>query len=585
VTSKSLSANTIIKQSLIMAMASLLPLAAFSDDVVLKSTDGSINLTGELLDYTDDYYLIRTTLGELSISASRVNCEGESCPQIETNTASVVLAGSDTVGLGMMPLLLTGFASFLNAEASAENTEKSGQLLTNLVGDGGYGENMGSYLVTSSTSGDAFTTLMDKSAHIGMASRRIKPTEARSLRSDGAGNMVSPQQEHIVAVDSLVVIVNPENTVKSITMDQLAGVYSGEITNWSELGGADATINVFDRQHSSGTHHVFRSVVFGQDIHDDDDIHVAEGGDEDHGDEEHGDEDHGDEEHGDEEHGDEEHGDEEHGDEEHGHNDESGSVHFGEAVSDNSEMAAKVFADPHAIGFVGHAFQRGASSLSIVNDCGIQTSPDAFSAKTEEYPLQRRLYMYNRSDNLTDATTDFINYATSSNADGVIAKSGFIDLGVSSRDMDMNGVRAKQLLEPDANPYESGLMREMLRQMLEFDRLSTTFRFSSGSSKMDERGLVDMQRLASYLEAQPEGTTVLFAGFTDSVGPFDSNRALSGQRAAFAAKEFGDFAGDRISQIKLGSAGFGEIAPVACNNDVLGRTINRRVEVWIKPAT
>ncbi|MBX2880446.1 MAG: substrate-binding domain-containing protein [Granulosicoccus sp.] len=513
--------------SLAIVVAGLMPVTAMSDDVILKAADGSINITGELVEFADDNYVIRTTLGEMRISASRVSCEGEACPEFETAVADVVFAGSNTVGLGMMPLLLTGYASHLDAESSVAALAGEGEILAKFVSDGGYGEEIGSYLVTPSVTGDAFTALLNKSAQIGMASRRIQPEEARELRADGAGNMISPLQEHVLAVDSLVVIVHPENELGTITIDQLRQIYSGELSNWSDLGGEDIPIKVLDRNIDAGTRGVFMSALFGDAADEVDQI--------------------------------------------------------GAVMDNNNDMAAMVYDDPAAIGYAGYAFQRGAKPLALVNECGIQSSPDAFSAKTEEYPLQRRLYLYNRSDNLADASADFIDYATSSNADGVIAKSGFIDLGVKIQNMDMEGSRAKQLLEPTADAYESNIMREMLRQMLDFDRLSTTFRFATGAFRMDERSVVDMARLANYLESQPEGTTVMFAGFTDSVGAFDSNRDLSARRAAFAAEEFGAFASEQIAQIEVQSAGFGEIAPVACNTDDLGRSINRRVEVWIKP--
>jgi len=527
VTIKSLLNCTSLASYLVIAVAGLQPASALSGEVVLKSVDGSVNLVGELVEFANDNFVIETSLGELRIGASRVRCEGESCPKIETTQADIKFAGSDTVGLGLMPLLISGYASYLDAESSVKATETEGELLANFVGDGGYGDELGSYLVTSTTSGDAFTALLDKSAQIGMASRRIRPDEARDLKADGAGNMVSPGQEHVVAVDSLVVIVHPNNQVTSITMEELRGIYTGAIANWSELGGVDAPINVFDRQSTSGTRSVFMNAVFGE---------AAE---------------------------------------------EIEAV--GTAEEDNNSMAAAVYADPNAIGYVGYAFQRGASSLALENDCGILTTPDAFSAKTEEYPLQRRLYMYNRSDDSVADSADFIKYATSADADGVIAKSGFIDLGVTVRNMEMEGARAKQLLEPNVDPYESDVMREMLRQMLDYERLSSTFRFRTGSSRMNERSVIDMARLATYLDEQPAGTTVMFAGFTDSVGAFDGNRALSEQRAALVARDFSAFAGDRIDHIELASQGFGEIAPVACNTENLGRSINRRVEVWIKP--
>jgi len=159
VTIKSRKSSSALMRIVLFFTASLLPMVAFSDEVVLKAADGSVNVSGELLDFIDDNYVIRTTLGEFRISASRVRCEGEACPNFDTTAADVVIAGSDTVGLGMMPLLLTGYASFLDAETSVKATEVEGEILASFVGEGGYGEELGSYLVTSTTSGDAFSTL------------------------------------------------------------------------------------------------------------------------------------------------------------------------------------------------------------------------------------------------------------------------------------------------------------------------------------------------------------------------------------------------------------------------------------------
>lgn len=514
--------------ALISFTAGTIPMSVLADEVTLKSADGTVNLVGEFIDFVDDNYVIRTGLGDLRIAASRVRCEGDACPTFETASADVQIAGSDTVGLGMMPLLIAGYASHLNAEASVVATETEGQILANLIGDGGFGDEMGSYLVTSTSSGDAFKTLLDGSAQVGMSSRRIRPAEARTLRDNGAGNMVSPSQEHVIAVDSLVVITHPDNPIKELTIEQLRGVYSGQITNWSELGGDDAPITMVTRQDGSGTRGVFESRVF-------DGVDVS-------------------------------------------------LVANALIADDNSKMAAMVNDDPTAIGYVGYAFQRGAKALNLVNECGISMTPDPFSAKTEEYALQRRLYLYNRSDAIDASAQDFIDYAMSNEADGVIAKAGFIDLGIKRRAQSMDGARARMLLDPEADPYEAGIMRTMLSEMVDYDRLSTTFRFSTGSSRLDERGVLDMARLADFLEGQPEGTSVKFVGFTDGVGAFDSNRTLSEGRAAEVLEQLRDVAGDRVAGLDFSSTGFGEIAPSACNVNDTGRAINRRVEVWIETA-
>ena len=59
--------------------------------------------------------------------------------------------------------------------------------------------------------------------------------------------------ENIVALDGVAVVVNPENGVTDLTVEQIAQIFTGEITNWSELGGADAEIAVFGREAGSGT--------------------------------------------------------------------------------------------------------------------------------------------------------------------------------------------------------------------------------------------------------------------------------------------------------------------------------------------
>lgn len=515
-------------RALVLFAAGLLPTAALSGEVALKSSDGTVNIVGEFVDFNEDHYVVRTALGDLRIAASRVRCEGADCPTFDTASADVMFAGSDTVGLGLMPLLMSGFASNLDAEASVVATSTEGELITTLVGDGGFGDEMGSYLVNSTTSSNAFKALQNKTAHFGMASRRIKPQEARDLKKAGAGNMIKPSQEHIVAVDSLVVVTHPDNPVSTLTMEQLRQVYAGNITNWSEVGGEDAAINVIGRQAISGTNSVFTKGVFGSsDLTMKNDIVVAK---------------------------------------------------------DNNEVAAIVNSDTTAVGFVGYAFQRGAKPVTLINDCGISMTPDAFSAKTEEYALQRRLYLYNRADLPAGEATDFMNYAMSNQADGVIAKAGFIDLGVSTRPQTMDGDRARMLLDPAADAFEGGVMREMLSQMVDYDRVSTTFRFKTGSSRMDERAAIDIPRLVEYLQEKPEGTKVMLVGFTDSVGAFQSNRTLSQGRAGEVLKTLVKEAGGMLDHIDMGFSGFGEIAPSACNNDENGRSINRRVEVWIEKA-
>jgi phosphate transport system substrate-binding protein len=85
-------------------------------------------------------------------------------------------------------------------------------------------------------------------ADIGMASREIKDKEKETY---------SGLITHPIGLDGVAIVVNPKNPVKSITKEQIKKVYAGEITNWKELGGNDASITVYTRDEESGTREVF----------------------------------------------------------------------------------------------------------------------------------------------------------------------------------------------------------------------------------------------------------------------------------------------------------------------------------------
>lgn len=499
---------------------------AFAEEVTLTSSDGTVNMTGDFVDFRDNAYIISTALGELRVSASRVNCIGDACPDLGGGDADVVIGGSDTIGLGLMPLLLEGYAGSIDAAASILNTGNGEDILADLIADQGFGEEIATILVSSTGSSDGFARLLDRQVEVGMSSRRIEPTEARALRDNGAGNMVNPAQEHIVAIDSLVVVTHPSNAIETLTTAQISQIFSGQITNWSEVGGPDLAISVVSRAEGSGTRSVFDDRIF---------------------------------------------------------TDGSVPLPTGATIAaTNSEASQFVNENEGSIGYVGYAFQRGANALSLVNECGITVSPDAFSARTEEYALQRRLYLYTREDTASDKTRAFIDYATSEDADSLIGKAGFIGFAVDRREQSLESGRARALLDPNVDAYEAGFMRQMLGQMVDFDRLSTTFRFRTGSAQLDERGQIDRERLIKYLATQPDGTELLMVGFTDDVGQFDGNLGLSQQRAAQVADEVRTAGGSALSNVTVSSLGFGEISPSGCNTNDEGRRINRRVEVWIK---
>ncbi len=110
--------------------------------------------------------------------------------------------------------------------------------------------------VTGGGSGTGFSSLISGTCDIAMSSRNIKDKEIALAKQKG----INPN-EIKVALDGLAVVVNPKNIVNKLTTVQLAGIFSGKITNWKDAGGADAKIVVLSREVNSGTHVYFKEHV------------------------------------------------------------------------------------------------------------------------------------------------------------------------------------------------------------------------------------------------------------------------------------------------------------------------------------
>lgn len=154
-------------------------------------------------------------------------------------TAAIILAstlmasaqkikGSDTV----LPLSQKEAESYLKANPSASVT------------------------VTGGGSGVGISALLEGTTDIAQASRRIKFDERQKLQENG-----KTAREVIIAYDALAIIVHPTNRVTNLTREQLEGIFTGKITNWSEVGGEDMKIVPYSRETSSGTYEFFKESV------------------------------------------------------------------------------------------------------------------------------------------------------------------------------------------------------------------------------------------------------------------------------------------------------------------------------------
>ena len=156
-------------------------------------------------------------------------------------------------------MVFTGCGS--NDNGAADNTATGGTVSTDgstsmekvigALGEAFEAANDGVTVTYNPTgSGSGITAVSEGRCDIGLSSRSLKDEE----KSQGL-------QETVLAYDGIAIIVNPENPVTDLSLDQIAKIYTGEITNWKEVGGNDAEIVLIGREAGSGTRDGFESIT------------------------------------------------------------------------------------------------------------------------------------------------------------------------------------------------------------------------------------------------------------------------------------------------------------------------------------
>jgi phosphate transport system substrate-binding protein len=376
-------------------------------------------------------------------------------------------------------------------------------------------------------SATAFQSLLANAADIGMASRRINDKELASLKAAGLGDLTAAKAENVIGLDGVIVIVNPGNPVQSLTLDQLARIFSGEIADWKDVGGSPGPINIYSRDSKSGTFDTFKSLVL-----------------------------------------------------------EAGKkrelAQSAKRFESSEELSDSVAADPAGIGFIGFAYKRSAKVLAIGTSCGLEFAAEPYLVRTEEYPLARRLYMYVPESRRSEQVDGFMRFVLSADAQPVTAAVGFIGLEVeqSSRNYVLERGQYSRIIGETSSASSPSLMQRFAQRITNAVRLSITFRFKTGSTELDNRSLEDVGRLAAYIQANP-GTAerIMLFGFADPKGNFQRNLELSRERAVQIADAL---AAQGVSLPRGQVQGFGIIAPVACSDSESALEKNRRVEVWLR---
>ena len=276
------------------------------------------------------------------------------------------LAGSNTIGAKLAPALVEAY--FKSKGCTDVEQKKIEPELINVTcrldGD--------NYLATISSKGTstAFSGLKDGSADVGMASRRVKPAEIASLAD--MGNLLSPANEHVIALDGIAIIVNPANLIPQLSIEQVRAFFSGRIVSFAQFGGASNSVNVYRRDDKSGTFDAFKTLVMaGLPI-----------------------------------------------------------TPSAKAYEDSQDLSSAVAGDVSGIGFVGHTHIGNARPVPIGAPGQLALLPNRFTIQTEDYPLSRRLYLYSISESNNPEAAKFISFVTSKNGQSVVEQAGFVPLEI-----------------------------------------------------------------------------------------------------------------------------------------------------------
>jgi phosphate transport system substrate-binding protein len=243
---------------------------------------------------------------------------------------SVRVRGSDTLGAKLVPQLAEGFK------------KKAGGVSFNIAAEG------------SST---AFTNLAAGTADIGMSSRKVKDDERTFCKTKGVFI-----KEHQLAWDMMAVIVNKNNPVQSLTKKQVAGIFTGAIKDWSEVGGTPGPISIYTRNTSSGTYRDWMALAMGNKDY-------AKGS---------------------------------------------------QKLAGNEQIAAEVGSNKGGVGYVGLAYL-GTKGVKAVPIDGV--APVA--SNVAKYPYSRPTYLYTNGEP-QGAVKDFLDFCKSGEGLAIIQRVGFV---------------------------------------------------------------------------------------------------------------------------------------------------------------
>lgn len=225
----------------------------------------------------------------------------------------------------------------------------------------------------------------------------------------------------------------------------------------------------------------------------------------------------------------------------------------------SSELSQLVAEDAAGIGFIGLPYINHNKALSIAATEHLNPIyPNHFTVSTEDYPLTRRLYLYVPSSS-SQFIKKFTHFVTSSSGQSVVEEVGLVSQNIKLETI-----------------YYIKNAPQIYNDYLQIaSRLSMNFYFQRDSNQLDNKGQQDLLRLVEYMKKN-KGRRIVLMGFSDALEGLNNSNELSIKRAKALEQQL-ESRGLNITAVE----GFGSQLPIASNDTLIGRSKNRRVEVWI----
>lgn len=264
----------------------------------------------------------------------------------ETVTTGAAVTEAATTEAPAAPAKLTGTVSTDGSTSMEKVIGALGEAFTDANSDV-------SFTYNPTGSGSGIQAVQEGRCDIGLSSRALKDAEKAAGLT-----------ETILCYDGIAMIVNPENPVEDLTLEQIAAIYTGEVTNWSEVGGADAEIVLIGREAGSGTRSGFEELV---DVVD--------------------------------------------------------KCLYRQELSSTGDVITTVAQNPGAIGYASLASVK--DTVKAVKVDGV--APSEATVKDGTYAIQRPFVLATRTDApLNDAAQAFFDYVTSADANEIIVAAGVV---------------------------------------------------------------------------------------------------------------------------------------------------------------